>query len=266
MNTTAGEVHRQETDTGMHIFSHSEHTGSFLSAIDPRVKLLFSLALLLMVLSCTGFFFPLTTAVLCIGICLRSGIRLKSLLLRFAEPLFIIIMVVLLKLFFTGHSPLFTFSLVGMEITGYREGLQEGLLIAARIIGAVSVVNALACVTPFTELMAALSWLRLPQTFIDIVLFAWRYLFLLHDDARVIYAAQKNRLGYSTYRRGLRSFGTLTGTLVIKAFDNSRTVTTAMVQRGYDGNMPMLKHKPFRMREVAVSLTFIVCMGLLWRI
>lgn len=251
-------------DTGMHTFSHTTHTGTFLSAIDPRVKLLFALALLLMVISGKGFLFPLTTAVLCISICVRSEIRPKALALRFAEPLFIIIMVVLLKLFFTGHSPLFSVSLFGMEVTGFRDGLQEGLLIAARIIGAVSVVNALACVTPFTELMAALSWLRLPQTFIDIVLFAWRYLFLLHDDARVIYSAQKNRLGYSNYRRGLRSFGTLTGTLVIKAFDSSRTITTAMEQRGYDGNMPMLKHKPFRMAEVAVSLTFIVCMCMVW--
>ncbi len=250
----------------MHIFSHSTHSGTFLAAIDPRVKLLFSLALLLMVISGKGLLFPLTTAVLCIGVCFRSGIRPKSLALRFAEPAFIMVMVVLLKLFFSGHSPLFTVSLFGMDVTGYREGWQEGLLIAARIIGAVSVVNALACVTPFTDLMAAFSWLRLPQTFIDVVLFAWRYLFMLHDDARIIYSAQKNWLGYSGYRTGLRSFGTLTGTLVIKAFDNSRTVTTAMLQRGYDGNMPMLKHKPFRMGEVAVSLTFILCMGLLWQL
>jgi cobalt/nickel transport system permease protein len=250
----------------MHTFSHTTHTGTFLTAIDPRVKLLFSLALLLMVISGKGFLFPLTTAVLCISICFRSGIHLRALALRFAEPLFIITMIVLLKLFFSGHSPLFTVSLFDMEITGFREGLQAGLLIAARIIGAVSVINALACVTPFTELMAAFSWLRLPQTFIDIVLFAWRYLFLLHDDARVIYSAQKNRLGYCDYRTGLRSFGTLTGTLVIKAFDSSRTITTAMEQRGYDGNMPLLKHKPFRMAEVAVSLVFILCMGFLWRI
>ena len=88
--------------------------------------------------------------------------------------------------------------------------------------------------------------------------------FLL-DDAQVIYSAQKNRLGYAGYRRGLRSFGTLAGTLVIKAFDNSQTMTTAMVQRGYDGNMPMLQHKPFRMAEVR-SPCIIVCMGLLWKI
>ena len=250
----------------MHTFSHTTHSGTFFSAIDPRVKLLFSLVLLMLVISGKGFLLPLTTAALCVSICLRSGIRMRLLILRFAEPAFIIIMVVLLKLFFSGHSPLFSISFFGLEAHGYREGLKEGLLIAARIIGAVSVMNALSCVTPFTELMAAFSWLRLPQTFIDIALFAWRYLFLFHDDARVIYAAQKNRLGYSSYRTGLRSFGILSGTLVIKAFDNSRSVTTAMVQRGYDGRLPMLKHKPFRIAEVAVSLCLILGLGLLWNI
>ncbi|MDD2320146.1 MAG: cobalt ECF transporter T component CbiQ [Geobacteraceae bacterium] len=250
----------------MHIFTHSTHNGTFLADIDPRVKLLCSLALLLMVISGKGLLLPLVTTLLCIGICIRAGVRLRSLALRFAEPAFIILMIVLLKLFCSGHAPLFSVSLFGIELTGYREGLTEGLMIATRIIGAVSVVNALAAVTPFTELMAAFSWLRLPQAFIEVTLFAWRYLFLLHDDARVIYAAQKNRLGYTGYRTGLRSFGTLAGTLVIKAFDNSRTVTTAMLQRGYDGNLPMLKHKPFRIGEVAASLMFIVCMGILWKL
>ena len=94
-------------------------------------------------------------------------------------------------------------------------------------------------------------------------MFAWRYLFLLFDDAQVVYAAQKNRLGYAGYRRGLRSFGTLAGALVIKAFDNSQTVTTAMVQRGYDGTMPLLRHRPFKFAEVVASLCIVVGMGIL---
>ena len=69
----------------------------------------------------------------------------------------------------------------------------------------------------------------------------------------------------SKYRRGLRSFGTLAGALVIKAFDNSQTVTTAMVQRGYDGTMPMLKHKPFLAGEVLASTVIVVVMGIMWR-
>ena len=50
-------------------------------------------------------------------------------------------------------------------------------------------------------------------------MFAYRYIFVLLDDATVIYSAQKNRLGYSTIRRGLSSFGVLAGSLTLKAFD-----------------------------------------------
>jgi cobalt/nickel transport system permease protein len=111
--------------------------------------------------------------------------------------------------------------------------------------------------------MAALSWLKVPQVLIDVALFAWRYLFLLLEDAQVVYHAQRNRLGYVGYRRGLRSFGTLAGVLVIKAFDNSQSITTAMVQRGYDGDMPMLLHKPFVRAEIAFSLLFVAGMAIL---
>jgi cobalt/nickel transport system permease protein len=250
----------------MHHFIRQTECGHLLSRVDPRIKLLGALALLVMVISAGGVTFPLATGALCVVLCLSMGIRLKSVALRFAEPAFIIVMVILLKLLFSGHSQLFTFSIFGFDITGYREGLREGLLIASRITGAVAVVTALGFVTPFTELMAAFAWLKVPGTFIEIALFAWRYLFLLSDDARTIYDAQKNRLGYAGYRQGLRSFGTLTGSLIIKAFDSSRNVTTAMVQRGYDGNMPTLKHKPFRMAEVILSIAFLALMGVFWKI
>jgi cobalt/nickel transport system permease protein len=103
-----------------------------------------------------------------------------------------------------------------------------------------------------------------PRGLIEVALFAWRYLFVLLDDAQVVYSAQKNRLGYAGCRRGLRSFGTLAGALVIKAFDNSQTVTTAMVQRGYDGTMPMLQHRPFRAGQLVAVLLVVTGLGIIW--
>jgi cobalt/nickel transport system permease protein len=97
-------------------------------------------------------------------------------------------------------------------------------------------------------------------------MFAYRYIFVIFEDAQVIYNAQKNRLGYSGLRRGLNSFGTLTGSLVLKAFDRSHAITVAMIQRGYDGDMPMLKHKPFRPSEVFIALLIICSMGVAWKI
>lgn len=249
-----------------HLHCPDYDAGHPLVRCDARVKLIASLAVLVMVISSRGVAFPLLVAGVTGGLTLSLGVRPRLLVVRFAEPLFIAGMVLVLKLFFTGKVPLFALSFAGIHLVGHRDGLVEGIGIAARIAGAVTTVAAVGFATPFTELMGALAWFRVPRGLVEVALFAWRYLFVLLDDAQVVYNAQKNRLGYAGWRRGLRSFGTLAGALVIKAFDNSEAVTCAMVQRGYDGTMPLLKHKPFRYGEVALSLLFVVCMGIIWRI
>lgn len=246
-----------------HFTAHRHDSSHSVTRVDPRVKLVTVLALLVMVLSCQGIFFPLLVSFLCLGLCLSLGIRIRTLALRFSEPFFIAAMVLVLKLFFSGSLPLFSLNLAGFELVGHRDGLMEGVRIASRIVGGVSLLAAVGFSTPFTELMAALSWLRVPQVLVDVALFAWRYLFLLLEDAQVVYNAQKNRLGYAGYRRGLSSFGTLAGVLVIKAFDNSQSVTTAMMQRGYDGRMPLLRHHPFKRAEVACALMLVLGLGLI---
>ncbi|MFA5354841.1 MAG: cobalt ECF transporter T component CbiQ [Thermodesulfovibrionales bacterium] len=249
----------------MHLFFEKEKRDNLLSRMDARVKLGFALCLLLMVLSSKGFLFPLIISAVSLGLCIWMRIPLRTFLLRFSEPLFITTVVIGLKLFFGGKEPLFSCTLAGMTITGYVDGLREGLLIGSRIIGTVSVVGVLGLTTPFTEIMAGLSWFRVPRGFIEISLFAYRYIFVLLEEAMVIYNAQKNRLGYVSFRKGLSSFGTLAGSLVIKAFDHSHNTTVAMVQRGYDGNIPLMKHRSFRRSEVAVSALLIIALGVIWK-
>jgi cobalt/nickel transport system permease protein len=117
-----------------------------------------------------------------------------------------------------------------LSLNGQVEGLHEGILITSRIIGAVSVAILLGQVMTFTETMAALAWLRVPRGLVDVAMFAWRSLFMLYDDAGVVYTAQKNRLGYCGMRRGLNSFGAMAGMLIIRAFDSSQAMTIAMTQ------------------------------------
>ncbi len=250
----------------MELFSAYFKKEHLLSRIDARVKLLVALALLGMVLSYQGFLFSIVIALLCLFLCMKMQVPLRLFILRFSEPLFLVAVVILLKFFFTGKVALFSIQFLGIDIVGHRDGLREGLLIGSRIMGAVSIVALLGFSTPFTEFMAGLSWLKVPKGFIEILMFAYRYIFVLIEDAAVIYSAQKNRLGYSSIRRGLSSFGVLAGSLTLKAFDNSQNTTVAMVQRGYDGNMPLFKHKSFKLSEVALSLAFVVLMGMLWKI
>lgn len=250
----------------MHLFFEHFRGRHILSDADARLKLLVAAGLLIMVLSYKGFVFPFVVAGVGIMVCLKMRVPVKTFLLRFSEPAFIAIIIVLIKFFFSGKKTLFAAHILGFAVSGHSDGLVDGLLIATRIIASVSVIAVLGFATPFTDIMSGLSWFRVPRGLIEIAMFAYRYIFMLLEDASVIYNAQKNRLGYSNIRRGLSSFGVLAGSLTLKAFEHSQNTAVAMIQRGYDGNMPLLKHKPFKPVEVITSVFVIVIMGVLWKI
>lgn len=249
----------------MDLFSEYLKKGHILARMDARVKLLVSIVMLGMVLTYKGFIFPIFIAVLCLSLWVWMRIPFKVFLLRFSEPLFIAGILLLLKLFFSGRELPISISLSGLKISGYKDGLLEGLILAIRIIAAVSIVNVIAASTPFVEFVAALSWMRIPCGFIEILVFAYRYIFVLIEDAMIIYNAQKNRLGYSSITRGLGSFGTLSGSLILKAFEHSSKITISMIQRGYDGNIPLLKNKPLKPMEIILSMLFVSGAVLIWR-
>ena len=250
----------------MRIFTDQYRNNHALSFIDARVKLISTLVLLALVLSYDGFLFPLIVLCCCLAGGIYIRVSLKVFLMRFAEPLFIVMMLILLKFFFSGKIPLKLIDAGIIKVSGYADGLREGLLIGCRILGSVSLVALLGFSTQFNDVLSALSWLRVPRSLVEIMMFAYRYIFLLLEDAMVIYNAQRNRLGYSSVRRGLNSFGILAGSLTLKAFESSQSTATAMIQRGYDGEMPMLSQKPFRPAEVISSIILIAIMGLIWKI
>ncbi|HDN95070.1 MAG TPA: cobalt ECF transporter T component CbiQ [Nitrospirae bacterium] len=250
----------------MDIFSEHFKKEHFLTKTDARVKVVVVLALLAMVLSYKGILLPLMIAAASILICVRMQIPLRVMLLRFSQPMLIAMVVLLLKTFFSGGEVIFTFNLLGLDIIGHKDGFMEGIMIFSRITGGVSLVVALGFATPFIEFMSALSWLKVPKVFIEIMMFAYRYLFMFLEDANTIYSAQKNRLGYSGIRKGMRSFGVLTGSLVLRGFEQSQKTADAMVQRGYTGDMPLLKGEPLRAAELVVATFIVLSGGAIWMI
>lgn len=251
----------------MELPSEHQKKDHVIARADARIKLLVAGIVLAMVISYKGFFFPVLVFFCCVALAISMKVTLRQFAMRFSEPLFIASVLVAIKFFFTGNEILFSLDIYrGIHIAGHKDGLIDGLLIAARIAGAVSVVAVLGFSTPFSEFMAGLSWFKVPRAFIEIMIFAYRYIFVLLEDATVIYNAQKNRLGYSSMGRGLRSFGVLSGSLIMKAFEHSQNTTVSMVQRGYDGQMPKLRNRPFRAPEIVVSALCIAALGLIWRI
>ena len=217
------------------IFTYRDNV---LTRIDPRVKLLIAFAALVAVVTAGRITLPLLLFGLCIGAVAALRIPAKLVAARLAAPLMIVAILVVLQAFVTGTTPIYTFTFAGWQLTAKAEGLHQGTLLGARVLGAVSVVLLLSVVTPAHRIFQALRWFGISRNWLEIAILMYRYIFVLMDRVANIAAAQKLRLGYTTRGRALRSFTTLAGATIVHSFEQAERTNDAMRLRGYQGVMP----------------------------
>jgi len=234
-----------------------------LSRRDPRVKTLAALAAVGLVITCRQVALPLTLAGLCLTAMLLVGVPARLVAARTAAPMGIASLLCIMRPFFGGSTPLFTLPVFGWELTATHEGLAEGLLLAARVIGAVTVVLLLSVTTPAHKIFAVLRWGRAPAILVEIAMLMYRYTFTLLKNTADILAAQRVRLGYVGYRRSLTSMGTLAGAVVERSLDQAARTHEAMRARGYNGSLPLGTLEPLKGRDVLelTTVLLVLCLG-----
>ena len=217
------------------IFTYRDNA---LTRIDPRVKLLIALAALIAVVTSARPVLPLAVFVLCLGTIAALRIPAKLVALRLAAPFSTVAILVVIPTFVTGPPPLFSLTLGGWTLTAKAEGLRQGLLLGARVLGALSIVLLLGIATPAHRIFQALRGFRISKEWVEIAILMYRYIFVLMDRAGDLAAAQRLRLGYTAPRRALASFTALAGATVVHSFEQAGRTHDAMRLRGYRGTMP----------------------------
>jgi cobalt/nickel transport system permease protein len=101
--------------------------------------------------------------------------------------------------------------------------------------------------TGYHAVCMALEKMRVPQVFVVQLLFLYRYLFVLVDEASRMVRARSLR---SFGRKGLslRVFGSMAGHLLLRTMDRAQRIHMAMLCRGFDGNI-----RPFHPLKVRAS-------------
>ncbi|MCX8069338.1 MAG: cobalt ECF transporter T component CbiQ [Thermodesulfovibrionales bacterium] len=248
----------------MEYFSEYQKKDNILIKLDGRIKFFIAVFLIFMIISYEGLLFPLLILGLNLLITLYIRVPLRIVAIRFSEPLFIIFVLIFIKAISEGTSPFFELSLNFTSISFFSEGLLNGVLLSLRIISATSVVILLGFIMPFTELIGVFTWFKIPRVFVEILVFAYKYIFILFEEAQVVYNAQKNRLGYSTIKKSLKSFSILSGSLILKAFEHSQNTALSMAQRGFDGSLPMMNNKSFQNKQLVSTIIFIAITSIIW--
>ncbi len=114
----------------------------------------------------------------------------------------------------------------------YREGVWLGLAAGLRVVSEMAWVGLLILTTPFTEILDALRWYRVPAVLVDTLSFMYRYVFLLCDEFTAMRASARSRGGFATYRGSLSTTGLITSQVFLRAYDRSLRISQAMRARG----------------------------------
>jgi cobalt/nickel transport system permease protein len=213
-----------------------------LQRVDPRVKILATLALLvsaslLRTIPALLALYAVTLAV-AVASALPLGFFVKRVWLF--VPIFTGIMVLPATLSVVTHGDVV---LTLWHWHGHAEGFtRQGLLgaglVVSRVAVSISLVVLMTLTTPWVRLLAALRALGVPKMFVLIVGMAYRYVFLLLAGVTEMYEARTARtLGSARHDRGARAFlGASVGALIGRSHHLSEEVHQAMVARGWTGD------------------------------
>lgn len=132
-----------------------------------------------------------------------------------------------------------TLDLAGMELS--RGGLAMAALITLKTNAVVCVILALVATTPVPHLGRAMRWWRVPGKLCWLLVFSYRYLFLIHEEyQRLRRAASMRCFRPRTSLLTYRTFGNLIGMTLVRSYNRSRRVGLAMQLRGFSGRFHAL--------------------------
>lgn len=209
--------------------------------------------------SSTSPFTPLLIA-LCMGFATVyfGRIPLKFYLKLLALPAgFVLTSAFIIAFFFGTGDILFSLDIAGYTLAVKSGGLNMALLVLSRTIGGMSCLFFLSLTTPMVELFAVLKATRFPDSFVEIAMMMYRYIFVFLEVAMGIRYAQTVRLGYRDLRTSFRSLVMLGTNLFIRSWEQGEKLYLSMNSRCYDGKMILLEEKrPVRMPEVLLTCSY----------
>jgi cobalt/nickel transport system permease protein len=136
---------------------------------------------------------------------------------------------------------LFSGSVFGwLTLTVTTGSINEGLLIFSRIFGGMCSLFFISLSTPTTELFSLAKKCYVPEFLIELSMFIYRSIFILFEQAEMIYHAQVMRLGYMKRKGSIESFGYMAGALFIHSWESGEKMIGAMDCRCYKGKYAML--------------------------
>ncbi|UCH50891.1 MAG: cobalt ECF transporter T component CbiQ, partial [Chloroflexota bacterium] len=231
---------------------------SFIHRLDPRTKLVASLAFIIAVVLTPAnnwrvfVFYFCIIAVLLILSKLPPFYILKRSLVIFP---FVLLIAIFIPFFKEGEiAGSYNIWLWQVSVT------YSGLFILANVI-----VKAWLCIltlillsstTKLAELLKGLRQLGIPRVMILILSFMYRYIFVMADEVMRMQQARDSRNFGGKRLYQLKTIGNMVGTLFIRSYERGERIYAAMLSRGFDGQVRTLQSLRFKSADAYFGAVF----------
>lgn len=229
----------------IHTFDSYIHRPSFVHRLDPRIKVILTLAFILnAVLLPDGAWLGFALCWVLLLFTVRAAqFDLRFLLLRSLVALPFALAAVSIVFTLPGE-PLAALRIGSWTLTASDAGLLRFVSILLRSWLAVQAAVLLTAATEFPDLVHALRHLHVPAILTAILAFMYRYLFVLADESIRLLRAREARSARAASRKSggpllwrARVAGGMVGQLFLRSYERSDRVYNAMLARGYQGQL-----------------------------
>jgi cobalt/nickel transport system permease protein len=212
----------------------------FLQKIDPRVKIVAILPLIVIAALARSLWVISGLLALAVAVALLSKVPLSTLAKRvWLGVLAFTGIISVPALFLTPGRALYNVPLLGWTVTA--QGLRAATYLIMRAETAATFSVLLVLCTPWSNLLKALRVLRLPIVLVVILGMTYRYIFLLLRSAQEMFKSrQSRRVGRLEGREQRRAAVVGAGVLMSKTLQLSDDVYLAMRSRGFQGEVYVL--------------------------
>ena len=229
----------------LHFLDPYRDRRSVIHALDPRVKLVFTLAFVLTMALLPVGAWPVYVLMLtlALSIAVMSELGVKYVLKR--SLLAIPFVLAAVPLMFTVKGPaLFTIPIGSLTLTLTSTGLERFLSILFKSWVSVQVAIVFAAATPFPDMLLAMRAIKIPRLIVSLFGLMWRYMFVMVDEVIRLMRARAARSGTLAGQKAGGSIawrakvtGGMAGNLFVRSLDRGDRIYAAMAARGYDGEI-----------------------------
>lgn len=162
--------------------------------------------------------------------------------------------------------PALPFFLFASLVLGFSKGSQAAIASFLKAFLSVLSVIILVSTTRFSSLLKGLEGLKMPQILVSMISFVYRYLFIIADEYGHIKIARESRNFGGSKRWQWRAIGHSVGTLFLHSYERGDRVYSAMVARGYDGNIRTMGMRRIGGADivfVVISMIYLLTAGLI---